>query len=116
MGHPAGDQVLQEVAKRLSGSVKRSDLVCRMGGDEFTIALTPQPDTATAADVPFYVGQRILKRDSRSEEHTSELQSRPHLVCSLLLEKKKKKNTTKDHCLLRILSILNPFNTNTNAN
>src|SRR6266498_6158456 len=26
----------------------------------------------------------------RSEEHTSELQSRPHLVCRLLLEKKKK--------------------------
>src|SRR5690554_7042787 len=36
-----------------------------------------------------------LIRDSdvlyRSEEHTSELQSRPHLVCRLLLEKKKKK-------------------------
>src|SRR3989442_7630138 len=31
---------------------------------------------------------------TRSEEHTSELQSRPHLVCRLLLEKKKK----KDHC------------------
>src|SRR5690554_7532182 len=29
----------------------------------------------------------------RSEEHTSELQSRPHLVCRLLLEKKKTKNT-----------------------
>src|SRR5690554_7331815 len=29
----------------------------------------------------------------RSEEHTSELQSRPHLVCRLLLEKKKKKKT-----------------------
>src|SRR5690554_7431071 len=28
----------------------------------------------------------------RSEEHTSELQSRPHLVCRLLLEKKNKKN------------------------
>src|SRR3989442_3445917 len=27
--------------------------------------------------------------DRRSEEHTSELQSRPHLVCRLLLEKKK---------------------------
>src|SRR3989442_6147536 len=27
--------------------------------------------------------------DQRSEEHTSELQSRPHLVCRLLLEKKK---------------------------
>src|SRR5690554_7239625 len=29
----------------------------------------------------------------RSEEHTSELQSRPHLVCRLLLEKKKKKRS-----------------------
>src|SRR5690554_7125702 len=29
----------------------------------------------------------------RSEEHTSELQSRPHLVCRLLLEKKNKNNT-----------------------
>src|SRR3989442_11228039 len=34
----------------------------------------------------------------RSEEHTSELQSRPHLVCRLLLEKKKKlKMTTFVH-------------------
>src|SRR5690554_7552054 len=31
-------------------------------------------------------------RRFRSEEHTSELQSRPHLVCRLLLEKKKKKH------------------------
>src|SRR5690554_6356396 len=34
----------------------------------------------------------ILNELRRSEEHTSELQSRPHLVCRLLLEKKKKKN------------------------
>src|SRR5687768_17938746 len=32
---------------------------------------------------------------NRSEEHTSELQSRLHLVCRLLLEKKKKKKTRK---------------------
>src|SRR2546422_5446345 len=32
-------------------------------------------------------------RGTRSEEHTSELQSRLHLVCRLLLEKKKKKKT-----------------------
>src|SRR3989442_10747763 len=32
--------------------------------------------------------------EQRSEEHTSELQSRPHLVCRLLLEKKKNKKTT----------------------
>src|SRR5690554_7706528 len=34
---------------------------------------------------------RWQSRQGRSEEHTSELQSRPHLVCRLLLEKKKKK-------------------------
>src|SRR2546422_6633067 len=33
--------------------------------------------------------------NSRSEEHTSELQSRLHLVCRLLLEKKKKERTTR---------------------
>src|SRR5215510_15698762 len=32
---------------------------------------------------------------ARSEEHTSELQSRGHLVCRLLLEKKKKQTNTK---------------------
>src|SRR3989442_11919350 len=31
----------------------------------------------------------VAKTGCRSEEHTSELQSRPHLVCRLLLEKKK---------------------------
>src|SRR2546422_7797603 len=32
----------------------------------------------------------VIDREDRSEEHTSELQSRLHLVCRLLLEKKKK--------------------------
>src|SRR2546429_6219533 len=35
--------------------------------------------------------EKQLPRHLRSEEHTSELQSRLHLVCRLLLEKKKKK-------------------------
>src|SRR5947199_1672365 len=37
----------------------------------------------------------IVHRVGRSEEHTSELQSLRHLVCRLLLEKKKNKNKTK---------------------
>src|SRR3712207_8254850 len=36
----------------------------------------------------------MSSRLNRSEEHTSELQSRQYLVCRLLLEKKKKKNQT----------------------
>src|SRR5687768_17801913 len=39
--------------------------------------------------------RRVGLVTSRSEEHTSELQSRLHLVCRLLLEKKKKKNKSK---------------------
>src|SRR3989442_6855100 len=35
--------------------------------------------------------------EGRSEEHTSELQSRPHLVCRLLLEKKKRELDKPDH-------------------
>src|SRR5690625_6996884 len=36
-----------------------------------------------------------IKEQQRSEEHTSELQSRGHLVCRLLLEKKKTKRLTQ---------------------
>src|SRR3712207_8438280 len=36
---------------------------------------------------------------SRSEEHTSELQSRQYLVCRLLLEKKKKKSSHGYNCI-----------------
>src|SRR3712207_6861356 len=38
-------------------------------------------------------GRRVLRARGRSEEHTSELQSRQYLVCRLLLEKKKEKKT-----------------------
>src|SRR2546422_1204985 len=37
----------------------------------------------------FQIGSVFLAQTGRSEEHTSELQSRLHLVCRLLLEKKK---------------------------
>src|SRR2546422_1754109 len=40
----------------------------------------------------------------RSEEHTSELQSRLHLVCRLLLEKKKKKIRKREKSAVRIKS------------
>src|SRR5215475_15652408 len=45
-------------------------------------------------DVSQSVPYRLV-RAIRSEEHTSELQSRENLVCRLLLEKKKKKNLKK---------------------
>src|SRR2546429_6470395 len=45
-----------------------------------------------------YQGRRAI----RSEEHTSELQSRLHLVCRLLLEKKKIHSTHSDHSSHRL--------------
>src|SRR5690554_7620813 len=41
---------------------------------------------------------RIRDFYNRSEEHTSELQSRPHLVCRLLLEKKKNTEKKRHQC------------------
>src|SRR3712207_7383090 len=45
-----------------------------------------------AADVTTGGTNALAPQDGRSEEHTSELQSRQYLVCRLLLEKKKKQN------------------------
>src|SRR3989442_15547200 len=50
-------------------------------------------DIRLAIDALELVFTRRMSVAFRSEEHTSELQSRPHLVCRLLLEKKKKKSS-----------------------
>src|SRR2546422_4118542 len=51
------------------------------------------PDSSKVG-TPGISGWRSKPVTARSEEHTSELQSRLHLVCRLLLEKKKKKQAT----------------------
>src|SRR5256884_1632687 len=54
---------------------------------------------------PMATGENLFSlqdaRNLRSEEHTSELQSRLHLVCRLLLEKKKKKLIYRSYIILQ---------------
>jgi len=48
LGHAMGDRLLKEVGQRLKRLLTEDDLAGRMGGDEFTIVLTRQPDEQAA--------------------------------------------------------------------
>lgn len=57
-GHKLGDQLLQQVAKRLSEEVRQSDLVGRIGGDEFLLLITDCQDQASIGTI----AQKIIHK------------------------------------------------------
>ncbi|WP_304412256.1 EAL domain-containing protein [Methylotenera sp. 73s] len=59
MGHDKGDMLLQEVARRLTNCVRKSDTVARLGGDEFVILFESvgNADVITQATI---VGEKVL--------------------------------------------------------
>ncbi|MGQ4879104.1 putative bifunctional diguanylate cyclase/phosphodiesterase [Billgrantia sp. LNSP4103-1] len=56
LGHDAGDELLQEVSRRLGQAVRESDTVARLGGDEFVILL---PETSRPSQIT-QVANKIL--------------------------------------------------------
>ncbi|MEO8386514.1 MAG: EAL domain-containing protein [Betaproteobacteria bacterium] len=46
LGHPTGDQLLREMARRIRASIRESDLVARLGGDEFVVMTESVADRA----------------------------------------------------------------------
>jgi two-component system cell cycle response regulator len=59
-GHPAGDDVLRELAARTTNSVRSVDLVARLGGEEFVVVM-PETDLAVAAAVAERLRQAVAR-------------------------------------------------------
>jgi diguanylate cyclase (GGDEF)-like protein len=62
-GHPVGDKVLIEVAAAIRGSIRSTDLVARLGGEEF-IVLAPETPAAAGGLVADRIRQSIAHRTS----------------------------------------------------
>lgn len=65
LGHAAGDRMLKDVAVRLGDCVGDDDTVARMGGDEFTLLLSPCTGRETALNRAITVAEQILSRLAR---------------------------------------------------
>jgi diguanylate cyclase (GGDEF)-like protein len=63
-GHPAGDEVLRVLARRIKDAVRLSDVVGRMGGEEFAI-LMPETDRAQARLVCERLGEMVAREPVR---------------------------------------------------
>src|SRR3989449_6790867 len=80
---------LRYVAEQIAAAAGRRAVVAMLGGHVIKVGLGPLLIELLRRRAVTHVAMNGSAGRGRSEEHTSELQSRLHLVCRLLLEKKK---------------------------
>src|SRR2546422_8462877 len=90
-GEPSPTDVVSEISRADGSSVTWSVTIVTPDGQPHVVTLEAGADGESHRISSDTTASVRLMRWNRSEEHTSELQSRLHLVCRLLLEKKKKK-------------------------
>src|SRR5699024_742059 len=84
-----------KMSKSLGNVISPNDVIKQMGAEIIRLWVAgadTTSDVAVSQDILRQSAESYRKIRNRSEEHTSELQSRFDLVCRLLLEKKKKTN------------------------
>jgi len=94
-GHPIGDQVLIELSTILQGSLRKSDFICRFGGEEF-VALLPDTNTQNALSVAEEIRKKI-------EDYTISLCDGQIIKCTVSLGVSEI-NTSEDKTIEQVLN------------
>lgn len=80
MGHTQGDEMLKQVGKRLSDSIRKNDIVARIGGDEFLIMLRDVSSEREIVNIATFVLEQINRPFM--------INQRPfHITCSIGISK-----------------------------
>src|SRR2546429_1329940 len=89
-----------------NAAITRDGLAMRMKADDWDAVIRTNL-TGAQLCIQQALAAMMRARAGRSEEHTSELQSRLHLVCRLLLEKKKRRQPHTIHTIEHVLIYAN---------
>ncbi len=97
-GHDAGDEVLREVAARLKKQLRRLDVICRIGGEEFAVLL-PGADVRMAQQVAERLRRAVAGQPVKITTDDGELDL--HITISIGLASFEKKEDTLESLLKR---------------
>jgi diguanylate cyclase (GGDEF)-like protein len=96
LGHPAGDELLRQLARALKETVRDNDIVARYGGEEFAVILP-----SVEKDGAMILAERLRKRVEEEHFPNEEVQPRGRLTISLGLASLPEDADTKENLIRR---------------